>query len=221
MLPRGGTLESPDGPGVGCCSHLTFRVFFATSGCFGVLALRFFSAASLYGEDVRTTLVVLVCLFFFVGGGGGEQLAMTAQMPSSEGTGLVSTSGALAASVKTASSVSSWLVVIVGSVDREVVFWVSVTPVTNSPTAATWGVWDDNSRISNSASNLLSLYGHKPLVANPLTAVCIVAVQLYARSNSAITSYCVMARPLFDVSQLSHDQLNADFRDLKNVRSSG
>ena len=81
--------------------------------------------------------MVLVCLFFFVGGGGGEQLAMTARMPSSEGTGLVSTSGALAASVKTACSVSSWLVVIVGSVDREVVFWVSVTPVTNSPTAAT------------------------------------------------------------------------------------
>ena len=45
--------------------------------------------------------MVLVCLFFCVGGGGGEQLAMTARMPSSEGTGLVSTSGALAASVKT------------------------------------------------------------------------------------------------------------------------
>ena len=63
--------------------------------------------------------------------------------------------------------------------------------------------------------------GHNPLTANPFTADCMLAEELYAWANSGITSYCVIARPRLVISQLSHDRLYADFSDLKYVRSSG
>ena len=69
--------------------------------------------------------------------------------------------------------------------------------------------------MSNSASKLQSLYGHKPLVPKPLTSDCAAAVEVYAYSNMKITSYCVLARHLFGVSQLSHEQLNGHLRDLE------